>query len=109
MMTDNDVTARIFRYDPTEDQEPRYQEYQIPYQPGMTVVSLLRYVYEELDPTLAFRYYRCGRGFCACCRVKVDGKPRKACATTLDAPCALTIDPVDQSRVIRDIVVAPSS
>lgn len=104
-MSEQQITARIFRFDPAVDREPRFQVYQVPYQPGMSVLSLLRYVYEELDPTLAFRNYRCGRAICASCQVKLNGKVVKACRTTIEGQSAVTIEPLDERRVIRDLAV----
>jgi len=105
-MNEENIIARIFRFDPTTDRVPRFQTYHVPYQPGMSILSLLRYVYEELDPTIAFRNYRCGRGICASCRVRLNGKPVKACRTTLDERAMVTIEPLDEHRVIRDLAVA---
>ncbi len=105
-MNEGKIIARIFRFDPMIDEEPRLQAYQVPYQSGMSVLSLLRYVYEELDPTLAFRNYRCGRGICASCRMRLNGKPVKACRTMLDGQATVTIEPLDEHRVIRDLAVA---
>lgn len=104
MMEEKTVTARISRFDPTADEEPGFQEYTVPYQPGMTVLSLLRDIYDELDPALAFRDYRCGRGICGSCRVRLNGKPVKACCTTLDGESPVVVEPVND-RVIRDLTV----
>jgi len=105
-MNDNIVLARIFRFNPQTDETPRFQEYRVPYRAGMTIVALLRYVYEELDPTLAFRYYRCGRGYCACCKLTVNGKQSKGCHTVIVGPTTVTIEPANEGKVIRDLVMA---
>jgi succinate dehydrogenase/fumarate reductase-like Fe-S protein len=105
-MNEATILARILRFDAATDVEPYFQEYRVAQRPGMTVASLLQYVYEELDPTLALRNYRCGRGLCGGCKVKVNGKSVKACSTTLDASSIITIEPVDNRRVIRDLAVS---
>ena len=43
-MTDNELaTVKIFKFDPEVDAEPRYDEFQVPYQ-GRTVLDVLRYI-----------------------------------------------------------------
>lgn len=104
-MDDQTVAARIFRFDPQVDDEPHFEVYQVPFQHGMSVLGVLRYVYEELDPTLAFRNYRCGRGICASCRVRVNGRAVKACRTIVEPQSTVTIEPLEEGHVIRDLAV----
>ena len=49
--------VKIKRFDPALDKEPRYQTYEVPAEGWMKhkVVDTLRYIYENIDPTLAFR------------------------------------------------------
>ena len=69
----------------------------------MTVQTLLRYIYENLDPTLAFRDYRCGSGLCNTCLVRVNGKTKRSCETLVPQGEELQIEPAS-GRVIRDLV-----
>ena len=49
-------TLRVQRFDPSEDDAPRYQSYTLEVPEGATVLeSLLRIQYEQ-DGSLAFRY-----------------------------------------------------
>jgi succinate dehydrogenase/fumarate reductase-like Fe-S protein len=100
------VIVDIYRSDPSEDPEGEYQRYVVPYKRRMSVLTMLREVYESIDPTLAFRNQQCGRGICGCCRVKVDGKVSKACETLLAPGARVIVSPYRGTKVIRDLVVS---
>lgn len=95
------ITLKIQRFDPATDKAPYFQEYTIPYTQGTTVMSAIRYIYENLDHSLAF-YISCRIGKCAGCHVKVNGKTRLACTTVIDDD--VTLEP-KAGKVIRDLVV----
>jgi len=100
----NTVTVRISRFDPKVDAAPHYQSYQVPFQPRMTVMDVLDYVYEHLDPTLAYHSHTsCHRRVCARCNVAVNNKPGLSCHTEVTGD--VTIDPLPRLKVIRDLVV----
>ncbi|HUK27673.1 MAG TPA: 2Fe-2S iron-sulfur cluster-binding protein [Candidatus Acidoferrales bacterium] len=100
----NTVTVRISRFDPRVDDAPHYQSYQVPFQPRMTVMDVLDYVYEHLDPTLAYHSHTsCHRRVCARCNVAVNNKPGLSCHTEVTGD--VTIDPLPRLKVIRDLVV----
>jgi fumarate reductase (CoM/CoB) subunit B len=99
----SDVThVRIFRYDPSHDQEPRYDIFEVPLEKGMVVLDVLKYVYENLDGSLAFEY-GCRYGRCGLCAVKVNGNPRLACQTLAEP--MMGIEPLDNFPIVRDLVV----
>lgn len=102
-MEEKPVHVKIFRYSPEEKRE-RVDKFEVPYSPGMTVQTLLRRVYEDFDPTLAFRDFRCGRGICNTCRVKVNGKATKSCETLVHEGQELLLEPSNK-RIIKDLVV----
>lgn len=99
------IVARIFRFNPAAEREPRYQTYTIPSTEAVTVQALLRYIYRNLDHSLAFRNYNCYMGICGCCLVKVNGKNVKACQTLVRPGEEVTIGPVHPGpdRLIRDL------
>jgi succinate dehydrogenase/fumarate reductase-like Fe-S protein len=96
------VQAKILRYSP-EDNGQRVDTFEVPYRHGMTVQTLLRYVYENMDPSLAFRDFRCGRGICNTCKVKVNGKTVKSCQTLVKGGKELLVEPASD-KVIKDLV-----
>jgi fumarate reductase (CoM/CoB) subunit B len=98
------VHARIFRYNPDVDKEPRYETYEVPFVEGMVVLDVLRAVYEKLDGSFAYRW-ACRAGQCGSCAVIINGKPRVACRTIVKKDEPLTIAPLLQFPVIKDLVV----
>lgn len=104
-MAEEQIIARVFRWNPATDPKPRFDEFILPYGKGVTVLGILRYIYENLDGTLAFRNYHCGAMVCGCCRVTVNGKRTKSCSATIQSGETATIEPYDRKNVIRDLAV----
>jgi fumarate reductase (CoM/CoB) subunit B len=96
------VTARIFRYDPSTDQEPRYETYTMPYEKNMRVLDVLDRISEEQHVSLAYRWF-CGIKKCGACGLVVDGKPMLSCWEP--AQETMTIEPLTNFPIIRDLVV----
>ncbi len=101
------IQAEIFRFDPSSDETPRMQQYIVPYTHRMSIFTLLREIYENQDPTLAFRNQQCGRGLCGTCqfRIGVNGKVVKGCTIPLKPGDQVVIEPFSRKKVIRDLVV----
>jgi succinate dehydrogenase/fumarate reductase iron-sulfur protein len=94
------ITVECFRFNPEEDSEPTYKKYEIPFVEDSSVLDALRYIYENLDPSLAF-YSSCRRGVCARCNIRVNGKPCLACGEKVMGD--LRLEPVKTDKVIRDL------
>jgi len=95
------ATVRLFRFDPEVDAEPRYDEFKVPYQ-GRTVLDVLRYIYENLDSTFAFRW-ACKKRFCRCCIISVNDQPALSCMAP--AQKEMKLDPHPKFTLIKDLVV----
>jgi len=101
------VIYRIKRFD---EMKEWYQEYAIPYEKGKTILWGLIKIREEQDPTLNFTS-ACRSAICGSCAVRVNGNAVLACQTSLDKmletfeTTKLTIEPLANFRVIRDLVV----
>ncbi|MDW8066107.1 MAG: succinate dehydrogenase/fumarate reductase iron-sulfur subunit [Aquificaceae bacterium] len=85
-----------------------YQDFEVPYEEGMTLLSALQRIKEEVDPTLSFRHF-CRAGICGTCTVMVNGFPKLACKEQM-LPYALFgetlfVEPIKNFEVIRDLVV----
>jgi succinate dehydrogenase/fumarate reductase-like Fe-S protein len=91
----------VFRYDPEQDQEGRYVTYEVPIE-NATVLNVLNYIYEDLDPSLAFRGNLCTKGYCGGCGVMVNGKPVMSCQTLAQAE--VVIEPHPGFKIIKDLV-----
>ena len=96
------ATVKVFRFDPTVDQEARYETYDgILYQ-DRTVLEVIKTIYEEYDPTLAFRE-GCDNGTCSGCALIVNNKPVLACQTLAEKE--MVIAPHPKFEIIKDLVI----
>ena len=100
-----EITARVFRFDPTIDRMPHYETYRVPAEEPMTVLTILRYIRRRVDPTISFRDYICYKGICANCMVTVNGKPVRGCSTRINPGETVTIEPIFKHPVVKDLVV----
>ena len=100
------IRLRVSRYRPETDSEPHWQEYDVPLRKEWTVLDGLNHVKNEVDTTLSFRW-SCRMGICGSCGMNVDGEPKLSCGTFLSdyAPGPVTIEPLANFPVIRDLVV----
>jgi succinate dehydrogenase/fumarate reductase iron-sulfur protein len=94
--------VRCFRFDPSVDGDPRYQEYEVPIEFGMSVMNVLDYIYENLDGSLAY-YSNCQRGICGRCAMLVEARRALACTEMVTGD--VTLEPLPGRRVVRDLVV----
>ena len=92
----------IRRYDPEMDADPKWVDYTVPSGERTSVLEALEYVYENIDPTLAFRF-GCRFESCGLCAVEVNGRPRMACFTRLKS--GMKIAPLVGMPVLRDLVI----
>jgi len=99
------IKAKIYRFDPDRDKKPFYKEYEIPVERRVTVHELLNIIHRDYDGSLAFRTFKCYKGMCTTCILKVNGKTVKSCAHPLDMDAEITIEPVENGTVVRDLVV----
>ncbi|MFH1646701.1 MAG: 2Fe-2S iron-sulfur cluster-binding protein [Chloroflexota bacterium] len=100
------ITASVFRYDPEQDSEPRYQEYQVKADEEMSVLVLLKHIQEETDPMLSFRSYCCGLQMCRSCLMKIDRQKKFACLTPVRPGENVIIEPATYPEAhVKDLVV----
>lgn len=97
------IGVKVFRFNPFVDRKPRYEVYRVPFIEGSTVSNLLQYINEEYDGGLA-HYLSCRRGICTECMVRVNGRAVLACTELVHGD--VTIEPVKQDRVIKDLVTS---
>ncbi len=100
------VTFRIFRFDPSVDEKPYYQDFVIEAEPGLTVLYALFRIMEEQDPSLALRY-ACRAGICGSDGMIINGKFRLSCQTQVHelGTDVITISPLPGYPIIKDLVV----
>ena len=105
MPSDNDsADVRVFKFDPNIDKKPQYSQFKIPIK-GMTVLDVLKAIYNDFDAELAFRWGCEGAGDCRCgaCAVMVNGTPVLACRKKAEPD--MLIAPHPKFEIIRDLVV----
>lgn len=101
------VPIKVSRYDPEEDDEPYFEEYDVPWEKHMKLLDALKWIQKQ-DSTLAFRW-NCGEGVCGSDGMRLDGRPVLACKTELteamterDAP--LRVEPLSVFPTVKDLV-----
>lgn len=105
MPSENDLAiVKVFKFDPNIDKKPQYSEFRIPIE-GMSVLDVLKTVYDDFDAELAFRWGCEGAGDCRCgaCAVTVNGMPVLACRKKAEPD--MLIEPHPKFEIIRDLVV----
>ena len=104
-MAEKTITVKVFRFDPSADEKPYYQSYDVPFIQGMSAMDALDYIYQNLDGTLAYYDHAgCSLGICARCTGRINGKAGLFCQTPIEEDVCL--EPTSTDRVIRDLVTA---
>jgi len=100
-----DILVHVRRFDPERDGKPRWQDYTLRAEPGMTVLDGLHRIKETLDPTLSWRY-SCRMGVCGSCGMLINGRPRLACNTQIFdvARDRLVLAPMPNYAIVKDLV-----
>jgi len=100
------VKLSIFRFDPAKDKSYRFQDFDLPHSPGLTMLDAMFYIQDYIDPSLAFRY-SCRAGICGSCAMHIDGSYRLACETpsSIALDRRVTIRPLAHMPIVRDLVV----
>ena len=101
----NVLSVTVRRGTANDSQE---QTFDVPEQDSQTVLDVVSYIQEYLDPTLSYRF-ACRVGMCGSCGMLVNGEPRWTCRTHVKrvtgASKSLTIEPLRNLPVIKDLVV----
>lgn len=86
-----------------EGEDIRYDNYDVPFEDGASVLDALVWIRANQDSSLAFRYSCFSANACKECMVKVDGKVEYACTAKLNAG-TVTVEPLPKKRLVRDLV-----
>lgn len=105
------VHLRIKRQ-PTSQEQPYWEEFEVPFRPGMNVLVALRDILEnpvtrDGKPTSAVAYEaNCLEEACGICAMLINGRARQACSALVDRlPQPITLEPLSRFPVVRDLVV----
>lgn len=91
-------------------QAGRWDRYEVPFEPGQSVLDGLRWVRVHRDPSLAIRYSCVNANACKECIIELDGRAVYACTARLEAR-TMNLTPLANKRLVRDLVteIAPPS
>jgi succinate dehydrogenase/fumarate reductase-like Fe-S protein len=87
---------------------PTVDRFDVPFEPGQSVLDGLRAVRAAQDPSLAFRYSCINANACKECMMLLDGKVIYACTARLE-PREMRLEPLPNKTLVRDLVteIAP--
>jgi succinate dehydrogenase / fumarate reductase iron-sulfur subunit len=106
-LTADIYTFKVLRYDAKEPERyASFSSYRVRVIPGLTVLTVLMRIRDELDGTLAFRS-SCRAATCGSCAMVINGKLDLACRTQVTSCNSETIilEPLPNFDIIRDLVV----
>ena len=106
-MSGDIYTFKVLRYDAQKPEEKAtFSSYSVRVIPGLTVLTVLMRIRDELDGTLAFRS-SCRAATCGSCAMVINGRLDLACRTQVTSCNSETIilEPLPNFEIIRDLVV----
>jgi succinate dehydrogenase/fumarate reductase-like Fe-S protein len=87
-----------------------FERFEVPFEPGQSVLDGLRWLRIHKDPTLAIRFSCINANACKECMIQLDGETIYACTARLE-PREMTLTPLPNKKLVRDLVteIAPPS
>ena len=100
--------ARLKVWRGLDPQAGHFETYEVPFEPGQSVLDGLRWIRANRDPSLAIRYSCINANACKECMMELDGETVYACTARLE-PRDMTLAPLSNKRLVRDLVteIAP--
>ena len=99
-------TFHVYRYDPSEDSNPRLDSYEIVLDEcGPMVLDALIKIKADYDASLTFRR-SCREGICGSCSHNINGVNTLACTQPIqDIKGDIRVYPLPHMNVVKDLVV----
>jgi succinate dehydrogenase / fumarate reductase iron-sulfur subunit len=100
------MATRKFRVWRGDAQAGSFQEFDVDVDPGMVVLDVIHRIQARHAGDLAVRW-NCKAGKCGSCSVEINGKPRLACMTRMNAygpDQVITVQPLKAFPVLKDLV-----
>ena len=98
---------KIKRYNPEKQPAPYYEEFEVDFKPGSTLLDGLNQIKWTMDGSLTYRM-SCRSAICGSCAIKVNGHAVLACQHQADHLLkddgSMTIEPLGNMPVIKDLV-----
>ncbi len=98
---------RILRFNPDIDEKPYYQDFELEFGSGTTILDCLINIKDDRDGSLTFRR-SCRSGICGSCSVRINHRAMLACKTqAMDVvrDGVVLVEPLVHLRTIKDLVV----
>ena len=103
-MVDRSIKRAVLRVRRgTANEQGRYENFEVPYENGMSVLDALRWIRVNLDSTLAIRYSCINANACKTCMALVNGEVEYTCIAKL-SPVTITVEPLPKRPLLRDLV-----
>ncbi len=97
------LTARLEVWRARPGEAGRFEEFEIPYEDGDSVLDGLVRIRELHDPGLAVRFSCFNANVCKECTMTIDGAVGYACIVKL-RPGVTRVEPLANRKLIRDLV-----
>lgn len=86
------------------DGKQGFETFKVPFTEGMRLLDGLRYIQQNIDQTLSFRW-NCREGICGSCAARLNGKPVLTCKTPVEKGQTIVLEPLKTLDVVKDLVV----
>ena len=97
------IKLKVFRASGFDD-KGKWVSYEVPFKKNMRVLDAVKYIKDNLDGSLAYRW-NCGMGICGSCAMEVNGMPVLTCKTELKQNLLGTrIGPLRAFPPVKDLV-----
>ena len=86
----------------------RWENHDVPFERGQSVLDGLRWIRANNDPSLAIRFSCINANACKECMMELDGETVYACTARLEAR-VMSVGPLSNKHLVRDLVteIAP--
>ena len=99
------IIVKIRRFDPERDEEPHWERYEVPTEPGDRLLDALHWIKWQKDGSLTFRR-SCAHGVCGSDAMRVNGVNRLACKILVkDLGNEIMVEPIKGLPVEKDLLV----
>ncbi len=98
------LKLRVQRFNPSSDDKPRFEEFNVPRTEGMTVLDAILHARDYVDHSIGLRF-SCRMASCGSCGMKINGLPRLACYTPVEElnSNTVTVQPMDNFPIVKDL------